>query len=163
MGVTTSYRSASLLCAERENLAVAIWLNSPSLTDVRAVVEQAELLKASFDGRSMMINAVLGRRPGDDPVRPDFSAEVRKALIKFAKRDDMHTIATAHLVLADGFVGAAVRTFLNTITLVARPKTPMHAFASIVDTADWLAECEGAERWSAKGIRMFFEEVKALR
>jgi hypothetical protein len=46
---------------------------------------------------------------------------------------------TAHVVDVPGLAGTAVRTFLSTVLLVARPGAPHKVFAKLSEGAAWLA------------------------
>ena len=163
MPIAPSYQSEALICAEAENLALALWIGMPSVDDVRACIEMGERGKDKWAGETLFVNSIPPRRKGDPPVRADFSAPVRSELTEFAKHDDIHLLGTAHLVMVDGFLGAAVRTFLNTITLVARPTTPTKVFAELQDSAQWLSDAGGPVTWTPDRIRGTYERALELR
>lgn len=162
MAVHESYRSPSLICAEQDDFCVAMWVGTPRVEDVRAMVAQGERGLERYGGKTLLANVIARRRPEDPPAKADFSGAFRSELMSFAKRDELHALATAHLVLAGGFLGAAVRTFLNTVRLVARPASPLAVFSEDAEAAAWLAE-HGGEAWDPARVQAILDEVDASR
>lgn len=100
-------------------------------------------MTGSYPKGTALFNVVLSGKP-------DFSTEVRAETARVSALNDTFTLATAHVVLVDGLVGAAVRAFLSTSTLLAKPISPTKVFGAIAPASDWmLAHLEpSGEAWT---------------
>ncbi|MCB9598405.1 MAG: hypothetical protein H6719_37170 [Sandaracinaceae bacterium] len=70
--------------------------------------------------------------------RPNFDPAVRAEVRRLTERG-IHHGGSAHVVLADGLVGAAARAFMSTSVLLGRPKNPTRVFGELDPAATWMA------------------------
>ncbi len=124
-------------------LCVARWADAPRAEHF-AKVTTAMRAAAEGAGGAALLNVVdaRGKLPRfDDGVRRA-AAEMSQAITPIAR-------GTAHVILIDGFSGAAVRMFLSTLTLVSRGRAPTTVHATVAAGAAWLAERAGQEHTAA--------------
>jgi hypothetical protein len=83
---------------------------------------------------------------------------MREEMIKLLKDPKLQgAVGNAHVVNAAGLAGTAVRTFLSTVLLVARPTAPHKVFANLAEGAAWLApllakDAKDGQLWTAAEI-----------
>jgi hypothetical protein len=126
-------------------LCVARWADTPEAPHFPLVT--AAMREAARElGRAGLFNVI------DAPGKmPRFSEAVRQAGTRMSRDITPVAAATAHVVLLDGFSGAAVRMFLSTLSLLARggPVTTVHS--TLQAGAEWLAMRAPGE-WTAQRI-----------
>ena len=128
---------------KERNVAVAAWRDAPSVQQMRAFERVGLAMSKAHPKGTALFNVVLSGTP-------NFSTELRDETTRISARNDMFKLATAHLVLVEGFVGVAVRAFLTTSVLLAKTPTPTKVFSSKELAADWvhgLLEPSG-EKWT---------------
>jgi hypothetical protein len=69
---------------------------------------------------------------------PSFSDETRLEAERFASDPKIFELGVAHVILIPGLGGTAVKAFINTILLVARPPAPAKAFDNLPAAVDWM-------------------------
>jgi hypothetical protein len=82
---------------------------------------------------------------------PRFNDEARKAAAQLARDIAPIATGTAHVILLDGFAGAATRMFLSTLTLLSRAPTPTTVHSTVAAGAAWLAN-HAPPGWAAPRI-----------
>jgi hypothetical protein len=87
-------------------------------------------------------------------VAPRFSDAMREELVKLLKDPKIQGVGAAHVVDIPGLSGTAVRTFISTVLLVARPGAPHKVFGKISEGAAWLVPLLSNEGqpWTAAEI-----------
>jgi hypothetical protein len=130
----TLYHADDILCIVVDRgLCIARWADAPAALHfpiVTAAMQEA----ARKLGRAGLLNVV------DAPGKmPRFSEPVRQAGARMARDITPLVAATAHVVLLDGFRGAAVRMFLSTLSLLARGGPTATVHATLDAGVAWLA------------------------
>lgn len=113
-------------------VVAAVWKDAPTLAQMgrlRAATDRHK--KMSPDGGALVNIVVSGT--------PSFRNEVRVEAAKQTSENDTWGIATAHVVLVDGFAGIAVRSFFSTMTLLGRSKVPTKVFGDLDEATRWVA------------------------
>jgi hypothetical protein len=131
MALEVRHRDEVLTVASERGLCVARWADSPQPRHFPIVTAA---MRAAAEPRAALLNVVDARGK-----LPRFNDEVRRAAAEMARALAPISMGTAHVLLLDGFTGAAVRMFLSTLTLLARggPATTVHS--SVAEGAAWLA------------------------
>lgn len=154
--LTPVFEDASVSMLFAENLAVVAWRAAP----------QAEHMRRWH--RFALEHGRGPHAPGacvDIIVRgtPSFSDEMRRETNRFASDTKVFPRGMAHVVLVDGLIGSAVRAFIGTIMLVARPVAPAKVFGDLDAASRWVLPLLGSERggarWTAPEIRSLTEEA----
>jgi len=116
---------------KERNVAVAAWRDAPSVAQMRAFERVGLAMSRAHPAGTALFNVVLSGTP-------NFSNELRDETTRISARKDMFTLATAHLVLVEGFVGVAVRAFLTTSMLLGKTSTPTKVFGKKDLAVDWV-------------------------
>lgn len=123
-----------VLCVVTERgLCVARWADAPKPHHF-PVVAAAMRAAADAAGRAALLNVVDAKGK-----LPRFDEEVRRAASEMTRVVTPISLGTAHVILLDGFTGAAVRMFLSTLTLLSRGSGPTTVHSSVAAGAAWLA------------------------
>ncbi len=135
------------------NLMVNVWFSAPTVAQVRAFGRVGVALTRKHPRGAGLINVMLRGKAS-------FSEDVREELVKLMKTG-IFRLGTAHIVLADGFTGTAVRAFMSTVILLGRPSVPNKVFGDLNAAAAWYAPllAGGAEAWSAAEIAALVQQV----
>jgi hypothetical protein len=133
MAATVRYADATLRIVTTRGLCVARWADSPAPQHFPEVVTA---MQSALDGsgRAALLNVIDAKGK-----LPRFNEEVRHAAGKMARAISPISVGTAHVLLMDGFSGAAVRMFLSTLTLLARASAPTTVHSTVSGGAAWLA------------------------
>lgn len=91
--------------------------------------------------------------------RPSFSDDVRRIAVELTRDPMLFQLARAHVILMTGFVGVAVRSFINTFLLLGKPPRPTRMLASVEDAAPWLQAFLPEGAWTPEAMA---ESVKNL-
>lgn len=144
----------TLRITKERNVAVAAWRDAPTVSQLRLFEREGRAMNVPYPKGTALFNVVLSGKP-------DFSAEVRKETARVSAFDDVFVLATAHLILVDGLVGAAVRAFLSTSMLVSKPPAPTKVFSDTGLAVDWvLARLDaGGERWTKAELLALVERA----
>jgi hypothetical protein len=113
------------------NLGLVGWRAAPAVDDIRRWRSLGHALEQAHPGGSACIDLVVGGTPR-------FSDEMRKEAEQFASDPRAFSLGIAHLIVLPGFAGTAVRAFISTIILVARPPSPAKAFGDAESACSWL-------------------------
>ncbi len=129
------------------NVAVAAWRDAPTVSQLRLFERLGHAMNAPYPNGTALFNVVLSGKP-------DFSAEVRAETARVSALSNMFVLATAHVVLVEGLVGAAVRAFLATSNLIGKPATPTKVFGSTSLAADWVLSrlAPSGEAWTKEEL-----------
>jgi hypothetical protein len=137
MASVLRFADATLRIVVDRGLCVARWADSPAPHHFPHVVTA---VKAAADGpgRAALFNVVDAKGK-----IPRFNDEVRQAAGRMAIAITPISAGTAHVLLIDGFTGAAVRMFLSTLTLLTRSGPPTTVHSTLAAGAAWLANQAG--------------------
>ncbi len=86
---------------------------------------------------------------------PRFDDDARKGITKLIADGALNPVGGAHVMLIPGVAGSAVRAFMSTALLLARPAAPHKAFGELPAAAAWLAPklaSATGEAWTAAEI-----------
>jgi hypothetical protein len=146
-GNETLHEDPGLRVVTRKNLGIAVWSASPDVSQIRALHRISDRFARSKPAGHALLSAIVRGTP-------TFSQEVRDELVKLL-RHRSYTLGTAHLVLLDGLGGTAVRAFMSTVLLIARPPAPHRVFGKQDDALTWLfAQLRNApEVWTQQELR----------
>ena len=146
-GNETLHEDGSLRVVNRKNLGVAVWSASPDVSQIRALYRISDrFARNKAAGHALLSVVVRGT--------PTFSQEVRDELVKLL-RHRSYTLGTAHLILLEGLGGTAVRAFMSTVLLLARPPAPHRVFGKQDEALGWLlAQLRNApDVWTQQELR----------
>lgn len=116
-------------------------------TPTQQTVEEVERrVKAAVAAR-----ARIGILVVIDPDQPVPDAATRMGITQLLERYAPHAIAIAQVPRGSGFMAAAVRAVLASITMVVRPPYPMRVFARDDEAIRWL-EMRGARLLGAPAM-----------
>lgn len=101
----------------------------------QTVVEVERQVKAAVAERERI--AILVIIAADQPV-PD--AGTRSGITQLLERYTSNAIAIAQVPRGSGFMAAAVRAVLTSMSLIVRPPYPMRVFARHDEAIQWLAK-----------------------
>ena len=139
--------------ATAPHLIVVAWTATPTVELVREFADANRRLRRRFPEGAAMVNLVLRGAPR-------FEGEVLKETAALLKEVSPWRSATAHVILVDGFAGAAVRSFLSTLNLLARSSRPVKVSGDIESAVDWLSrtlEGHPSLSWSDAALREALE------
>jgi hypothetical protein len=83
---------------------------------------------------------------------PRFSDAMRREAERLASDASIFPLGFAHIVLAPGLAGTAVRAFISTVLLVTRPPAPARVFADARGAATWLVPRLAETGWTEPAI-----------
>ncbi|MBK8251731.1 MAG: hypothetical protein IPK82_03575 [Polyangiaceae bacterium] len=144
--------------AARKNLALSVWTGAPSAGQIKTFYRHSERFVHAHPAGQILCSIVLRGTP-------DFSQETRTELAKMVKDHKLFSLGSAHLILLSGLAGTAVRTFLNTVVLIAKPTAPFRVFAEKGAAVVWLHTqlSKAPEAWLNNEIREAIDEAMADR
>jgi hypothetical protein len=134
MALSVRYEDATLRIVTVRGLCVARWADSPLASHFSEVVTAMQAA-ADGSGRAALLNVIDAKGK-----LPRFNDEVRQAAGRMAKAITPISTGTAHVLLMDGFSGAAVRMFLSTLTLLSRASSPTTVHSTVSQGAAWLVD-----------------------
>lgn len=140
----TLYESARGFFVEKRNVLIVVWRDAPDLADIRAW-HRLGLFMAKEHATSACIDVVVAGTPR-------FSDDVRRAAEELARDERIFPLGIAHVLLIPGLGGSAVRAFIGTILLVARPPAPAKVVGDVPSAIAWLLPKLGAG-WTAAELR----------
>lgn len=152
------HEDPTLRMVSHRNVMFTVWTDAPTLSQVRVFHRESEVFTRSHPSGQVLVNMVLGGVPL-------FTEPVRDELVKIMKQGTTYTLGTAHLILVGGMAGSAVRAFLSTAMLLARPKVPNRVFGTVADAAVWVHERLGGAgaQWTVNELRDALEDAKRGR
>lgn len=147
------YESARAVFVESRNVGIVVWRNAPDLADIRAWHRFAHAMHKEH-GACACIDLVL-------TGTPRFPDDVRRAAEELAADPRVFSLGFAHVLLLPGLAGSAVRAFIGTVLLVARPPAPAKVFGDVASAIEWLLPKLGAG-WTAATLRAECDAAIAL-
>lgn len=138
------YESPRARFAELRNVGIVVWRDAPDLADILAWHRLGKTMAEEHGACACVDVVVTGR--------PRFTDDVRRASEALARDPRIFTLGFAHVVLVPGLAGSAVRAFIGTILLVARPPAPAKVVGDVPAAVDWLLPRLGPA-WSAAELR----------
>jgi hypothetical protein len=115
------------------NLLIVVWRRTPSHERARLLGAQIRSIAAEKDRPVLQLVAVVER----DVHAPD--AEARGAIQNDLRALGSQVGSLSALVLAEGFVGAAVRASMTGMSLFLRQRYPVGVHRTVADTGAWVA------------------------
>ncbi len=134
-----------------EHVFVAVWNDAPQRAQMMALAEHGRIFESTHGPAALINIAASGT--------PTFSDDVRRIAIELTRDPTLFALARAHVILMTGFVGVAVRSFVNTFILLGRPPTPTRMLSSIDAAASWVSVFLPEGTWSTDALT---DAVKAL-
>jgi hypothetical protein len=114
------------------DVIVAVWQGGMGTEQLEALAQITAKVGKRTSGRCGLVDVVLG----PPPLFVDYQ---RSATTRFAQAVAPARSGIAHVVLAPGPTGVAVREFLGGLLMQTRPSTPTRVFEKITRAADWLS------------------------
>jgi hypothetical protein len=145
--ITWHHQEPLFRVGNARNLTIAVWFDAPTVARLQRMHEVVRTQRQSYPAGVGFLNLIVDGTP---LFSPEARAEAAKITADAAPCD----VATAHVVALPGMRGVATRTFLSTIFLIGRPKTPTKVFDALGSAAPWLApllSC-GEQRWSVEDV-----------
>lgn len=140
---TLVWQSDDALIAVERELIVTRWTGPPTARQLEALASVHERC-----GREVAILDVVVDVRG----RPSVDAAVRAQLVRLIGAHGARTVGVAHVVMLDGLVGTAVRSFFGAIEMVSGTRTPTSTFDDVDGAAPWLAGKLGAPSWTREDV-----------
>lgn len=129
------------------NLLVLAWHDAPTVAVMREVGRAGRAVAKKHAAGYGLMNLFLRGTPR-------FTDEVRDEVVRLDRDAQFAPLGAARVILLPGLAGVAVRVFLNTVTLIARPARSVQAFSDVPDAAAWLAPKlqAGGQTWTGAEI-----------
>jgi hypothetical protein len=144
-GLTVVFEDEIVSMFSAAELALVVWRAAPSADHMRRwhrfALEHAE----APHGPGACIDIVVAGMP-------KFSDEMRREATRFASDPKVFPLGIAHVILMDGLAGSAVRAFIGTLILVAKPPGPAKVFGDFDAAAKWLSPKITLGGWSPLDI-----------
>lgn len=152
------YQDRNFRLVSHRNVMIAVWSDAPTLPQVRILHREADQFAKQNPSGQAFVNLITGGVPV-------FTEAVRDELVKMIKSTTNFTLGSAHVLLVTGMTGSAVRAFMSTVMLLARPKAPNRVFATIADAVTWVHGRLGGmqAQWTGNELRDAIEEAKRDR
>jgi hypothetical protein len=135
-----------------ENLTFAVCSGSPNAVHLHALARAYRMSLAAYP-QGVALLVVF-----DAPVKrwmPEFSADFRAGMTKLMRSTESGTLASAFVVVGEGFLLAAFRALLSGAFLLAESKEPYGLFDDPRAAASWLAErASVGVRWDATSLEL---------
>jgi len=150
------YEDPVIRIVTHENLVAAGWFDAPSMDQMRALDRALTSMRRRHKKLAFVNVIVEGT--------PRFSKEVSDEASRQTQAGDGTDLASVHLILVGGLVGAAVRAFMGTVILVSRPKSPTKVMSDPKEAARFLALHLGAgghRPWSEAEVLSVIEMARA--
>ena len=125
------HRDATLRVITHGHVMLASWRDAPTIEQMLIMGRISRTFVRTHDHNTALWNAILSGKP-------TFSEAVRREVNTQSADPALQGLGTAHVVLLDGFTGAATRAFLSAANLASRPKTPTKVFGDIASASTWL-------------------------
>ncbi len=129
----TFHHDAKLCCVDVGGVAFVTWYEAPQMAQLVVLRGFTHELRARYPDGYVFLSVIFRGVP-------TFTNEVRNEAAAITRESQAWAFATAHVVLITGFVGAAVRSFLNTMMLLSRPKQPIKVLSDLEDGIDFVLE-----------------------
>lgn len=135
-------------------LLMAVWSVAPEMSHMKVLAQAGDRHRSSLRGeKQVFVNVVLDGTP-------NFSEEVRAEATRHSQRYAPFRAAAAHVICIKGFRGIAVRSFMSTMILLARPVTPAKVFDSMDSASNWLLTyLQPRESWSRESLILLYQSA----
>lgn len=135
-----------LAFGRERNLIVSVWRDAPDVARMRMLREYSDRLADTYADQFGHLNLVVSGTPR-------FSEDVRRETRSFVAEG--RSAVVAHVLLLPGFISVAVRSFLNTVMLVARPRVPTKIFSALEPGVAFVADVlvGGSEAWTLEQLQ----------
>ena len=143
------------IIASARNVTFAGWRNAARAEHIREWHRVGRNVARQHRGTGACIDIIKRGTP-------IFAEDMRKEAEAMARDPNVFELGVAHVVLMPGLAGTAVRLFIGTIALVARPPAPTKTFGEIPDALDWLGPKLAKHGWTRADLSAACEEL-ALR
>ncbi|APR86386.1 Hypothetical protein A7982_11735 [Minicystis rosea] len=141
------HTSPQVEISAHRNLLVLAWHDAPTVAVMREVARAGRAVAKKHTAGYGLMNLFLRGTPR-------FTDEVRDEVVRLDRDAQFAPLGAARVILLPGLAGVAVRVFLNTVTLIARPARQVQAFSELAEAAAWLAPKlnAGGQTWAAPDI-----------
>ena len=126
-----TYEDETAIFGRVRNVALVGWREAPSVAAIRAWQRLGHTIGKDHPGAGACIDVIVRGTPR-------FGEDVRRAAEEMARDPKIFGRGIAHVTLIPGLAGTAVRAFIQTILLVARPATPTKVFADVRSATTWM-------------------------
>ena len=110
-----TFRLAHLGC-----LVAAVWLDAPTLEQMKVFARHSRIISRANEGSALFNLIVDGTPSFDSAVRAEAEA---------LSKESVNRRGAVHVILVDGWRGAATRAFLSGIVMLRRSTTPTKVVA----------------------------------
>lgn len=131
------YQDSTFRMAHYGCVVGAAWLDAPHASQMGMFAMHARRVSAMHEG-SFLFNIIVDGTPSFDP-------KVREEAARLTA-EGVNRRGAGHLILVEGFRGAAVRAFLSSLLVINRPKTPTVVVADIPAAVKHACTCLGGAR-----------------
>jgi hypothetical protein len=145
-----AFENAIARISTHENVLVLRWADAPrGVGELREFEKIGRKLTSAHDKKAILASVIVSGTP-------KFSQEARDEVTRLTRTPMFH-LGTAQIILVGGLAGVAVRAFLSTSVLVARPSTPTKVFAQLDPGIDWIEGRlrEGPVSWTRGDLAAF--------
>jgi hypothetical protein len=126
----SAYEDATMSLGACGSVVVVVFRDVPTVDHLERLFATIRSTKLRHKKIGLLNVAVSGT--------PRFPSDVRKRAAEHLGRG--LTDVQAHVVLVPGFAGTAIRSFVSTITLLGRTRTPSKVFSELGPASTWLVE-----------------------
>lgn len=130
--IEEKHRMAQLGC-----VVACVWLDAPTYPQMQTFASVARRAAAQNQG-SYLFNLVIDGTPSFDP-------RVREEAQRLTA-EGVNRRGACHVILVDGFRGAATRAFLSSLLMLNKPKTPAKVVADVASAVQHACTCLGGGR-----------------
>jgi hypothetical protein len=137
-----------------KNVLVLRWADAPrGVGELREFEKIGRKLTSEYGKKALLASVIVSGTP-------KFSQEARDEVTRLTRTPMFH-LGTAQIILVGGLAGVAVRAFLSTSVLVARPSTPTKVFAQLDPGIDWILARlhEGPVSWTRGDLSAFLNRA----
>lgn len=148
----------NLLVLQERNLLVWVWTETPLLEQMRWLAGELDRIAHEHPAGTGLLDIILSGTPR-------FSDGVRNEVTRLSGNPRYSKLGVAHVALLPGLSGTAVRAFLQTVMLVARPPQPTKVFGDREVASQWLATqlSKGHLPWAPEQVSALFRDAVARR
>lgn len=127
-----THRMALLGC-----VVASVWLDAPTYPQMQTFATHARRAAAAHQG-TYLFNLVIDGTPS-------FDNRVREEAARLTA-EGVNRRGACHVILVDGFRGAATRAFLSSLLMLNKPKTPAKVVADVPGAIQHACTCLGGGR-----------------
>lgn len=120
-----------------DSLIVLVARQPATADDVRRIGRELRTLALEYPKGVGYVH-VIDSRPGEKRRVPD---ETRAAFVELAKNAPPEARCVAVVLLAEGFIAAAMRGVIAAVLAAFRAPMPLRVFSSVGDACGWIEAC----------------------